>query len=69
LESCSKSAIFSSFERNKISDILLDLLDIEGGKFVILVRFLSLKAVVDSLLKSEVVVVNTTVSFVACFQS
>ena len=62
-------AICSSFLSSKISDILLNLFDVKGSKFVILVRFLRLEFVVDSLLDSEVVVVNTSISFVALLQS
>ena len=69
LESCSNCAIFSSFLSSKISDILLNLFNVKGSKFVILVRFLGLEPVVDSLLDSEVVVVNTSISFVALLQS
>ena len=69
LESCSDCAIFSSLFIFEISDILLDLLNIEGSKKVILVRFYGLELVVVSLLNSEVVAADAVVFFVAFLQS
>ena len=67
--SCSDYAICSSLDTLEIIGILLDLVDIEGSKVVVLVCFLSLEEVVLRLLNSEVVAVDAIVLLVAFRQS